>query len=323
MSTTENNTNGCRTQLGPRREYSAPAKFESHGRILWVALLLAMVVLPAPASTATVQFTDSYLGWNLYQSRCTYTFPIIGKEPEQPGSYPLFIYVVATGGMYNSGEAMKFVSEMAARGYVAASVGYQSWLGNTPDTLDYKSNCIFNGAEAKSAVAVLCARVKADCSKGIGMAGFSQGAHLATRAKDFEPRIAAVYALGLADNPVSADYLDRLLPPKRALPTDRLRIVSGGNVARAEQREQVHLQLNALTGLGCPPTSNSCFRENGSGWYLVQNNEVKDGNADHCYFHGGYRCYTNPPFDPSWLPPSSNAWSLSTNLDWLQQFVTP
>ena len=52
--------------------------------------------------------------------------------------------------------------------------------------------------------------------------------------------------------------------------------------------------MSKVTGHTCT-TTNNCFSADGSGWYAVQDSEVFDGEADHCFHFysggcGGQRC---------------------------------
>jgi hypothetical protein len=277
---------------------------------------------PFPAEKLpTAAFTDTYSGFNPWVGQCSNTNAgLFGREPGGEGKYPVFVYLVGTGGIYNGTEAAVFVQQMADRGFVAASAEYDSIFGWDATALDSKSRCVFSPVLTTSAVTKLCARARADCTKGIVVTGFSQGAFLTARSKNHDARVRAAYNIGFNEDLVPASYFDPTAPGPtgtRALPADRLRIVNGSNIETSTQRDQAKAQLNTLTASSCALSANSCLREDGSGWYLVQNSEVLDGVADHCYFHGGGGCSNTPAFDPAWLPPNRLPWSLATNLDWL------
>jgi hypothetical protein len=282
-----------------------------------------MLLFVGPASGSaqtTVGFTATYSPFNPWIGQCWDSAGIAGREPAASGSYPVFIYLKATGGIHDGDEAMLFVDEMAKRGFVAASVDYDSLFGVVPEALDAKSRCIF-GERVTSAVSALCSRSRADCAMGIVVSGFSQGAYVAARAHNHDARVRAAYVLGLGDGVMADDHLAILRPRPsgtRSLPGRRMRIVNGqGWSEQAGERDSMRLQLNTLTGSGCLPAQTSCLRRSGSGWYVVQHSQVDDGLADHCYFHGGGGCSWTPRFDATWLPPNRAPWSLAPNLDWL------
>jgi hypothetical protein len=102
----------------------------------------------------------------------------------------------------------------------------------------------------------------------------------------------------------------------RKLPDSRVRAVVG-----ARDVTSGYASLNAITGRSC--TTNDCLAADGSGWYAVQDSEVEDGEADHCFFQvGGCFNFYKPvdPIDPGWLGPSR--WGLRSALDFLERFVT-
>jgi hypothetical protein len=292
---------------------------------LWLVLVLCAAAAAASASSAqsvaTRGFTGSYVPFNPWLNQCLGTGGVIGREPEAPSRYPVFVYLTGTGGVYDGTEPTIFLNEMARRGFVAASVEYDTLVGVGPQALDAKSGCIFDGGRATSAVAGLCARARADCTRGILVAGFSQGAYIAARSQNHERQVRGVYALGLNDLVVPPDHFAVTSPPPtgiRSLPSSRLRIVNGSGWSDEQaDQEGMREQLNALTGSSCGLTANRCLSASGSGWYIVQDAEVTDGEADHCYFHGSGECSFAPTFEPAWRPPASAPWSLRSNLDWL------
>ena len=292
------------------------------------AVLLAAAVLialasgaPVAAADEPVPFTESYVPYEPWGERCTGSSTIAGREPAGGGTHPVFVYLTASGGIYNGAEASLFVEAMAARGFVAASVDYDTLFGIEPAALDGKSRCIFDATSEGSAVAALCARPAADCSKGIAVTGFSQGGYLAVRAHNHDPRVRGAYVIGFSDGAMPASHLAILAPwpaGTRSLPSDRLRIVNGSLSDDMGEGEATRRQLDALTEQHCGVAANRCWSPSGSGWYMVQHSEVADGIADHCYFHGGGGCSYTPPFDPGWRPPSTWEWGLQASLDWLE-----
>jgi hypothetical protein len=76
--------------------------------------------------------------------------------------------------------------------------------------------------------------------------------------------------------------------------------------------------------VSCGSSATSCLQSNGSGWIIVQNGQVADGSADHCYMRAsGDSCTGNQnTLDAGWQN-GSDAWELNANLDWLKTFTTP
>ena len=259
-------------------------------------------------------FTDEVWTWDQTVDRCSYSnngnvfwhWMMEGREPTQAGRYPVFIYLVGTGDVATSPVAIDVVEHMAARGFVAASVAYASLDGIGAVIGDptaacgigaKKAECIFGGGEG-SAVTKLCARAKADCSRGIVVAGHSQGAALATLAADHEPRIRAAFGMGLGVHEhlvvfgvaVDTDISACALPEHRALAADRLRLVDG----ESEYVYGTHLQqdMRDITGMDCAPGTLECLRADGSGWSVFPDAASETDHdettnqlvARHCYF---------------------------------------
>lgn len=291
-----------------------------------VILLVGSLAVVPTAAAANTSFSDTYTGWTPGTNACSTTYKVIGQEPNDGLTHPVFIYVIGTGGDPTSSEPGLYISGMANRGYVAAAVGYSTVTGFSAHELNAKAECIYNTKLPNSAASVLCARPTADCSKGIVTAALSQGAYLAVRSANHEPLVHAAYVIGLNDaGTLDSPSLSQLSPPNRVLPSDHITIMDGGNVALLINKQNVRQQLNTIMGLSCATTANSCFYPNGAGWYLVQGSEVQSGKAGHCYEEGNQnnQCTNNPPFDPGFLPGQTHTWSLDPNLDFIKQFAAP
>jgi hypothetical protein len=287
------------------------------------------------AAQQLTTFWGIYWGWNAFTNQCHNLYGIYGKEPAAGGQYPVFMYFVGGAwpvqGSYYGPDAEIMVQEMARRGFVAVSVEYDNASWPTCGNLSEKSKCIFNNTVGSSAIRSVCSRSKADCGKGIVLAGLSQGAQVATLGKNFDDRVQAVYSISggtTEGDPVFSNGAC-LNAGNRALPGDRLRAISGesdtvltGFLTGLRDPGDVRRSLQQLTGVDCSSTDSSCFRDNKSGWYMVRDTEVEDRVADHCYFGKQAGCNFLTP-DVGWMPPATHQWSLSTNLDWLKQFVRP
>ncbi|HLG73798.1 MAG TPA: hypothetical protein VK009_25550 [Chloroflexota bacterium] len=283
---------------------------------------------PAKTSGAdVVEWTDSYSG-NDTQS----TFPwqpvagchtsqgLMGYEPATPGKYPVLVFLAGSYANYQSDGIKAILQEAARNGFVAVSVEYATGVGDQLcPPQDYKDQCMFGSSEPKSVIATVCSRGEAGCdSKGIVTAGHSQGAFMAYRAKNYEPRVAAAWGMDLGAQAYSfLPYFcgaDPSLHSGRAIASNRIRLTFG-----AKDWLTPVDSANALTGKNC--TSGNCLSPDGSGWYQVQPSEVSPGNDDgHCVFSLN-GCSDN--LDPQFAPPSTKPWSLDTNLQWLKGFVNP
>jgi dienelactone hydrolase len=270
---------------------------------------------------ATVDFTTTYKGSGGNSTGCTaYTFDIVGKEPAGAGRHPVFIYTVGTSESINNGPARDAIQKMAAKGYVAAIVGYSSGLFGSCSYITNKARCAFNPLSTQSAIAKICSRAKADCSKGIVTAGFSQGAVMATLARNFDPRVRAAYGMGL-HNKYATFSTTCATPSERKLPKDRLRVSNGEEDGYGGDTEASNRATSiAVTGYTC--TGTQCLQPNGSGWVVVKNSDVTDGQADHCFMRASGDCIgSQTTSDANWLNGNNN-WGLNAALGWLDSFVT-
>lgn len=281
--------------------------------------LVVLTLITNTLSAQTVNFTTTYRGGST--SSCnTSTFTIRGVEPSVPGRYPVFLYMVGTSERFDNASALSAIREMGGRGYVAATIQYASSSFGNCTSLSAKARCIFNPASATSAVSALCSRAKADCSKGIAVAGFSQGAIMAILARNFDSRVRAAYGLGAGVQYSVVDLRSCVADGRRLLSSSRLRAVNGeADDFMGRSASLVRSQLQQLTGLTCTPASTSCFRTNSSGWYMVSRFETNHGTADHCYMRASGCAGSQNSLDSAFL--STFLWSLDTNLIWLTQFT--
>ncbi|MGE5452666.1 MAG: hypothetical protein ACM3VZ_12605 [Acidobacteriota bacterium] len=282
-----------------------------------------MAVFSATASSQTTSFAASYNGASIAGGSCGSTYSISGVEPSSTGTYPVFVYMVGTSESYNNASAMAAVKAMAAKGYVAATVDYATSQFGTCSVLSAKSSCIFSPNSSVGAVAALCSRAKADCSKGIVVGGFSQGSVLALLAKNFDARVQAAYGMGMSNVYATYDLSSCVSNGNRTLKSDRLRAVDGelDNFAGGNQ-SAVQKSLQNVTGQNCGAGSYSCTSSNGSGWIIVKNSQVKDGSADHCFMRASGDCFgSQGSLDSGWQSGTAN-WELDANLQWLTNFTT-
>jgi hypothetical protein len=272
----------------------------------------------------TTSFTATYTGQGSGASTCNSTFNISGQEPSTTGTFPVFIYMVGTSETFTNASATAAVAGMASRGYVAATVAYNSGTFSGCSTISGKARCIFNPSSSASAISRLCARAKADCSKGIVVGGFSQGAVMATLAKNFDSRVEAAWGMGDGVIYSIFNLTSCMADGNRALPSNRLRVVDGEkDQFIGPTASNVRSQFETLTGLSCGSSAFECLQSNGSGWYILQNAEVGDGSADHCYMRRTGDCSgSQSSLDLNWQT-GTDAWTLNANLDWLTGFTLP
>jgi hypothetical protein len=272
-------------------------------------------------SVTTTAFTATYSGQGNGSTSCNSTFNISGQEPSVTGTFPVFVYVIGTGETFTNASATAAVASMASRGFVAATVAYNSGSFSGCSTISGKARCMFNSGSTTSAISRLCSRAKADCSKGVVVGGFSQGAVISTLAKNFDSRVQAAWGMGDGVTYSIFNLSSCMANGNRTLPSSRLRAVDGEkDQFIGPNAANVRSQFLTLTGLSCG-TGFNCLQANGSGWYIVQNAQVGDGSADHCYMRRSGDCGgSQNSLDAGWQT-GTDPWEMNANLDWLNSFT--
>jgi len=298
-------------------------------KTIWIVLLAAAsasVLAAGRTATKLTPSTTTYLGYNPSTGTNNLTQHILYLLPNAslfgPGPYPVFIWTAGSGEPYNDPQSQILMQLMAAQGFLAASVQYSSTeVVQVCSSYTERAQSVFNATASTSAVSVLCNIKGAACSKGIVTAGISQGGMLAVLAKNYAPEVEATFAMSVSDYNLDggvnlASCMDKQYT---AIPANRLTIVNG----IADQYFGGQQPLENVSGYTCPTGTYQCWSptSSGAGWYIVQNSQVEDGVADHCYqMVGG--CFSLGGFDPNWYLPSTYDWSLMPNLDWLATFGT-
>lgn len=282
---------------------------------LGLAAVFATSSLMSTTLSAADLFSDKYSNGTLGGAA------ISGQEPSAAGTYPVFVYMVGTWEDHENASAMSAVSSMADRGYVAASVDYYNSSFGDCATMTRRSKYIFDAGSSKSAISKLCSRSKADCSKGIVVGGFSQGSMLAVLGKNYDSRVEAAFGMGAGVQYDSYDLRACVADGNRVLAGDRLRAINGEvDSFMGGNPDAVRAQLEELTGLVGSSGLYSLFRANDSGWYMVNQGEVSDGEAEHCYMRDGGCGFNQNTLDANWQSGGSS-WSLEPNLEWLTRFT--
>ena len=284
---------------------------------LGAILCLGAGLLMAASVQAQTSFSTNYKNGS--------TYSIQGKEPSRSGKYPLYVHIGGTGEPYNGAWAMAAVDAAVERGFVAATVQYDNASFGSCTTIGGRAKGIFNAANASSAIAKLCSRAKVDCSKGIVTGGLSQGSIISVLSKNYDSRIRASMGQGTGSTyTVAYNLASCMANGKHAQSGDRLRIVNGERDMFVGGTEAVaRSQAELVTGLNCAGKQ-SCFRSNGSGWYIVKDYEVADLNADHCFMGNlgvyGVQCSGALGVDP-YYKNGNNKWGVKATMDWLKTFV--
>lgn len=279
------------------------------------------------------EFSSTYNGYNpslaskagyTPAQKCTVKNGIVGARPAIAGNYPVLVYVHGTfGNLSGNAEGKAFVKWAAAQGFTALALTYNSTFTNSDSGYAGHAYCMFDQNHASNGVAQSCKALKADCTNGILVAGFSQGAVIGAMSKNYAPNVKAVWAIGLSAAILPSNKLPGYLvaPPAgtRALPNNKL-VINMGQTSSCGGKVLCSYDLPSLksmTGLNCGESYN-CV-QNGYGYYVISNSEVADGKADHCYWEGNSGCRVSGfTGEVGFKPPSLTAWSMIRNLDWLR-----
>jgi hypothetical protein len=292
---------------------------------------------PVPITKFTTTYkgynpSSSWMSWLSLDQRCTKTQTLYGAKPATAGTYPTLIYLHGTTADSNSNkEGQRFIERAAAQGFVAMAVTYDSGGSLNEKGLQRHAHCVFNEARTGNGLTAACKVAGATCSNGVVLSGFSQGGAIATIAKNYSPKVKAVWAIGVSAYiyPSKKIPTDAFAAPHgiRVLPNNKL-VMNMGQASSLSTKNLIPEDLPSLkkfTGVDCG-TGFDCLQTNGAGYYVVKNSEIKDGTADHCYwlmvnktFPNALSCTTSPTeFDPGFQPPATTKWSMIRNLDWLR-----
>ncbi len=285
---------------------------------------------PVPVQT----FKSTYKGYNpslasrssyTPAQKCTKTMTIYGAKPAAAGTYPVLIYVHGTFGDWGGNtEGQTFVKHAAAQGFAAMALTYDSSSTNTASGYAGHAYCMFDQNHASNGLTTSCATLGADCSRGALVSGFSQGGIIAMIAKNYTPNVNAVWAIGVTSNifPKNTVLPYAMAAPNgtRVLPNNKL-VINTGQYTSSWTKDLYAHELPSLkkrTGVDCG-TSYQCLTAAGNGFYVVQNSEVADKKADHCYWEGNSGCGLAPKnLEVGFQPPATTNWSMIRNLDWLR-----
>ncbi|MGH3697740.1 MAG: hypothetical protein ACRDRX_27805 [Pseudonocardiaceae bacterium] len=285
------------------------------------AILTATLVVAAALTSETkagaaepAQTTVSHQAWNGSQSgdwvnnpSCSRSLNADVWEPAAPGKYPVAIVTVGTFGSITAPAYQELAKEFGRQGFVAVVADYNTWE-NLLKPIDInrvkaKADCTYRPSRPDNVVTKVCARPKADCTKGIVTSGHSQGGAMALLGHDYDSRINAAHAWGTGnDVPITMER-------------SKIRVIAG----EKDTAGKTPTDLNAMTGLNCTDQWECFIGPDGSGWRRVRDNEVTDGDADHCFTTvdgcGG-------ELDVKAMDASKN-WSYPATVIWLKNFVTP
>jgi len=311
---------------------------------------VADAAVDAPPAFTPVGFTDTHDAHSVLWNRCNHEMQITGSEPAEPGRYPLAIFLVGTNAQFDAPPIVERVLPLFARhGFVAASVEYENatLFGAGQGCNLYRDNasCIVRNdrdhveGERHSALARLCYRAKADCSKGVVVLGHSQGGLTALQTFQFTPapppgepmpRFVAAAPMGIGPTGyvlgVEVLHLESCASAASlAVAPANLLVVNGENDAyfNGPDGDPAGGQraLEAVTGRTCAGSTFDCRGPDGDGWVIVQKTQTATGRATHGYMDvPGVGAFE----EPNWSAPTNpDAWALAHTARWLKTRTAP
>ena len=296
------------------------------------AMLAALSILGGPCARAAqpepVAVSGGYLGTENNKGRCETSYQVVGYAPADGGRHPLFLYFVGTNISGNATEAedyrsaapLRVAKAMAQRGYTAYSVQYDNRLATLFSDRKGLMRCLFDKTASGGLIEQLCARDgRVDCDQGIATWGHSLGGAVAIAAKNSEPRVRAAWVTGVS----GVKGADNAAP---VLPRSRIRIVNGAKdavpligwlIGNNNDGRRLSRELELTPARDCPGQQNQCLRADGSGWIIVQADELSPRRPpDHCWFYA-MSCSQRSSFEEANFIGGDARISINANADWL------
>ncbi len=307
----------------------------------------------AVVALTPVRFDGDYDAHSVLHNRCDHRMHFVGSEPAEPGRYPVAIFFVGTNGTYDArGIVERVLPALARQGFVAATVAYENntLFGAAQNCSLYRDNaaCVvrndadYVNGQRHSALAQLCGRPNADCSKGVVFLGHSQGGLTAVQAfrttplappGEAVPQLVAVAPMGVGAEGylLGIRVIDlRSCMAAETLPVDptAVRIVNGENdrYFNGPDADQAGGQtaLELVTGRACSVPSWDCRGTRGDGYLLVKPSELSHGRAAHDFMHDFAQTPIAEFAEPNWSAPDNAApWSLYATVRWLRSQTQP
>ena len=275
-------------------------------------------------SVLVVSITSNNTNKSPHEFSTSYTggYSIKGYTPSSVGKHPLYIWLTGTGMDSWGIDAQQYTQYMASHGVVGASVFYNSDAYPVLCSgFRNKAESIFNISNEDSAIGVLCKRSDVDCTMGVVVSGFSQGAQLTSLAKNYAGNIVkAIYESAggnrLTLTGIGPGFVKCLSHEYLTIPTIDIRSVIGeSDDYFGRTQPGLQHQQEAITGQICSNGTYNCMNSDGSGWYILLNSQPASGKAIHCYAYQNANCSIQG-FDDQYSS-STSPWSLTSNLNWL------
>lgn len=213
------------------------------------------------------------------------------QYPTAPEGVPLVVFLHGTKINPSWGDTTA-LAQFAAQemGVAFALLEWPNWDGSDYNfdgfSVEYYCNAtadkaaqLFGHTETTS-LSALCALEAIDCSKGVGVAGYSQGAAIGSMAAALDDRVTAFFSIALNTVVVYADLEEATCHRDATLPPSARRYLHGGADADWNP-EQVPLpapynddlevgiySLVATSGYDCGDQLD-CLQPDGSGYFIV------------------------------------------------------
>jgi acetyl esterase/lipase len=297
------------------------------------------------------RFEDSYEGAGS-EADSIRTSRIKGVRPNASGKFPVFLYITGTRDKFGMPQDFEFLTYMAKKGYVAATVEYPNddvclhmcqdggecekikfklEIGNGKVTVFEKARRIQNALDK------VCSMKSADCSKGVAVMGHSQGGFITMVLTLLDSRITAIHPMGvgplfvpdenyekfrLNDKCLFDDHISKFLPRSK-------RRYTNGEADEMSHRneEKDNLGLEDFSGHTCNASSApvNCIQKDGSGYYIVCEKEydkesraaIRSGKIAGHNFFSNQEEVTEDSFLLPGYKHGTAAWNLKPSLDWL------
>lgn len=201
---------------------------------------------------------------------------------------PVVVFLHGTGVDPSWGDTALIAQSATQAGFAFALLEYPVWDGSDwpkDGTMSGEMYCNKSGEKAdqlfgrgeKTSLSMVCALDGIDCSKGVGVAGYSQGAGIGSMAAKLDDRVTAFFAIGMNTLVMYSEvgWEETTCHRDATLPPSARRYLAGGddedsNPAQSGvdnlQRNKYQLPLQA--GYNCGEQLD-CLQDDGSGYFIV------------------------------------------------------
>jgi len=243
--------------------------------------------------------------------------------PESASSegVPLVVYLKGTSEDPSWGDTALIAQSVTQAGFAFALLEWPAWDGSDIphdgsfngemycDRTADKADQLFGHGDTTS-LSVVCALEGIDCSKGVGVAGYSQGAAIGSMAAKLDDRVTAFFAIGMNTHVLFSNRGWEELTCHRdaTLPSSARRYLAGGDDedGNPEQSGKTNIQRNKYqlplqAGYNCGEQLD-CLQDDGSGYFIVP--KVKHDGI-YAFYRGDWYGADGQILSP--LPPLTDA----------------